>query len=58
MTGLLIILPSPTGVPAAVGPATRIAGLPLLRRIVLTAARAGLTSVLVPALVSELGQRQ
>jgi len=56
VTGLLIILPSPTGAPAAVGPATRIAGLPLLRRIVLTAARAGLTSVLVPSLVSELGQ--
>lgn len=41
---LLVVLPAPAGAPS---PGTMIAGLPLLRRVVLAAARAGFQRVLV-----------
>jgi len=42
---LLVVVPPPSG--ARVAPATMVAGLPLLRRIVLAGVRAGFTRVLV-----------
>ena len=45
MKSLLVVVPPPSG--AGVSPATIVAGLPLLRRIVLAGIRAGFTRVLV-----------
>ena len=43
LPGLIVVVPSPTGIP----PTQIIAGVPLLRRIVLAAAAAGYTEILV-----------
>ncbi len=51
--GLLVILPSRTDGREEVPPRTLLAGLPLLRRIVLTAGRAGFGRVLVGDLMVE-----
>lgn len=57
MTGLLVIVPSDSDGNAKVPPESIIAGLPLARRLVLAAERAGVTQILVLAPDAEDAKR-